>query len=131
MAVLALRYIGLGEGDAYWSPWIIFIVSHCLGISECKVIFRRHFCIIWQEKLLICAFFTKCQSLHLSYSQICLYRAPVAPEKSVRYIEMVVSREVSFVKFACFGAILWPSSLKNYCETLNLGNSWNSWWLTK
>ena len=31
IAVLALRYIGLGEGDANWSPWIIFIVAHCLS----------------------------------------------------------------------------------------------------
>ena len=36
-----------------------------------------------------------------------------------------------FREFRVFWTTLRPSSCRNYCETLNSRNLWNSWWLTK
>ena len=63
-----------------------------------------------------------------NYSQICLYRTPAVPEKSVRYNQVSATKRFlgnftgsKLRKIHVFRTILGPSSRKKYCETPNSG----------
>ena len=118
---------------------IIFIVSHCLSNFRVQTIFSSvFFHHLTRKTPYSCIFHTVSEftfelKSNLSITGTCGSWKKVSPiTRCLLYRDFsVISREVNFSKFSCFWTILRPSSLKNYCETFNSGNSWSSWWLTK